>query len=224
MGRGKIEIKRIENTTNRQVTFCKRRNGLLKKAYELSVLCDAEVALIIFSSRGKLYEFSNKSVHRTIEKYKKLCANDKHSEPTTNSIGEYTGKLKQEIDILTKYNSNLMGDNLSSLSMRELDLLEARLEKGLNCVRSKQKEMLLKEIKDGQEREHVLIFQNQFLRNKIAECQISRDGNALHFYNEAVPQFYTQDLFQGNIVGAVHQQPQQDLSIISFNLQPGKQC
>jgi MADS-box transcription factor len=59
MGRGKIEIKRIENTTNRQVTFCKRRNGLLKKAYELSVLCDAEVALIVFSSRGRLYEYSN---------------------------------------------------------------------------------------------------------------------------------------------------------------------
>ncbi|KAL5993309.1 hypothetical protein ACLOJK_014233 [Asimina triloba] len=58
---GKIEIKRIENTTNRQVTFCKRRNGLLKKAYELSVLCDAEVALIVFSSRGRLYEYSNNS-------------------------------------------------------------------------------------------------------------------------------------------------------------------
>ncbi|RZR80154.1 hypothetical protein BHM03_00006092 [Ensete ventricosum] len=56
MGRGKIEIKRIENTTNRQVTFCKRRNGLLKKAYELSVLCDADVALIVFSTRGRLYE------------------------------------------------------------------------------------------------------------------------------------------------------------------------
>lgn len=59
MGRGKIEIKRIENTTNRQVTFCKRRNGLLKKAYELSVLCDAEVALIVFSNRGRLYEYSS---------------------------------------------------------------------------------------------------------------------------------------------------------------------
>lgn len=59
VGRGKIEIKRIENTTNRQVTFCKRRNGLLKKAYELSVLCDAEVALIVFSSRGRLYEYAN---------------------------------------------------------------------------------------------------------------------------------------------------------------------
>nr|KAJ0195789.1 hypothetical protein LSAT_V11C700353040 [Lactuca sativa] len=59
LGKGKIEIKRIENTTNRQVTFCKRRNGLLKKAYELSVLCDAEVALIVFSSRGRLYEYAN---------------------------------------------------------------------------------------------------------------------------------------------------------------------
>ncbi|KAI6691294.1 hypothetical protein NL676_028122 [Syzygium grande] len=64
MGRGKIEIKRIENTTNRQVTFCKRRNGLLKKAYELSVLCDAEVALIVFSSRGRLYEYSNNNSRR----------------------------------------------------------------------------------------------------------------------------------------------------------------
>ena len=52
-----MELKRIENKINRQVTFAKRRNGLLKKAYELSVLCDAEVALIIFSTRGKLYEF-----------------------------------------------------------------------------------------------------------------------------------------------------------------------
>lgn len=59
MGRGKIEIKKIENLNNRQVTFSKRRNGLLKKAKELSVLCDAEVAVIVFSSTGKLYEFSN---------------------------------------------------------------------------------------------------------------------------------------------------------------------
>ncbi|MFS7943968.1 putative transcription factor MADS-type1 family [Helianthus anomalus] len=61
MGRGRVELKRIENKINRQVTFAKRRNGLLKKAYELSVLCDAEVALIIFSSRGKLFEFCSSS-------------------------------------------------------------------------------------------------------------------------------------------------------------------
>lgn len=59
MGRGKIEIKKIENANSRQVTFSKRRAGLLKKAKELAILCDAEVAVIVFSSTGKLFEFSN---------------------------------------------------------------------------------------------------------------------------------------------------------------------
>lgn len=59
MARGRVNVKRIENKVNRQVTFSKRKGGLLKKAYELSVLCDVEVALIIFSSSGKLYEFSS---------------------------------------------------------------------------------------------------------------------------------------------------------------------
>ncbi|KZV47275.1 hypothetical protein F511_07698 [Dorcoceras hygrometricum] len=59
MGRGKIEIKKIENANSRQVTFSKRRAGLLKKANELAVLCDADVAVIIFSSTGRLFEFSS---------------------------------------------------------------------------------------------------------------------------------------------------------------------
>lgn len=59
MGRGKIEIKKIENINSRQVTFSKRRAGLLKKAKELSILCDAEVAVIVFSSTGRLYEFAS---------------------------------------------------------------------------------------------------------------------------------------------------------------------
>ncbi|XP_068651431.1 MADS-box protein SOC1-like isoform X2 [Aristolochia californica] len=59
MVRGKTQMWRIENTTSRQVTFSKRRNGLLKKAFELSVLCDAEVGLIVFSPRGKLYKFAS---------------------------------------------------------------------------------------------------------------------------------------------------------------------
>jgi MADS-box transcription factor len=59
MGRGKIAIERIGNSTSRQVTFSKRRKGLIKKAKELAILCDAEVGLIIFSSTGKLYEFAS---------------------------------------------------------------------------------------------------------------------------------------------------------------------
>jgi len=58
MGRGKIAIQRIENPTHRQVTFCKRRNGLVKKTRELSILCDAEIGVIVFSCTGKLYDYS----------------------------------------------------------------------------------------------------------------------------------------------------------------------
>jgi hypothetical protein len=60
MGRVKLQIKRIENITNRQVTFSKRRNGLIKKAYELSVLCDIDIALIMFSPSQKLSHFSGR--------------------------------------------------------------------------------------------------------------------------------------------------------------------
>ncbi|GAA0168236.1 hypothetical protein LIER_22998 [Lithospermum erythrorhizon] len=71
MGRGKIVIRRIDNSTSRQVTFSKRRNGLLKKAKELAILCDAEVGVIIFSSTGKLYEYSNTSTKSVMERYSK---------------------------------------------------------------------------------------------------------------------------------------------------------
>ncbi|KAG7035596.1 MADS-box protein AGL42, partial [Cucurbita argyrosperma subsp. argyrosperma] len=70
MVRGKVEMKRIENATNRQVTFSKRRNGLLKKAYELSVLCDVEVSVMIFSQKGRLYEFSSTDIHKSIQRYR----------------------------------------------------------------------------------------------------------------------------------------------------------
>lgn len=65
MVRQKIQIKRIDNLTARQVTFSKRRRGLFKKAQELSTLCDAEIALIVFSATGKLFEFcsSRSSFH-----------------------------------------------------------------------------------------------------------------------------------------------------------------
>lgn len=56
-----MQLKRIENKINRQVTFSKRRSGLLKKAHEISVLCDAEVALIVFSTKGKLFEYATDS-------------------------------------------------------------------------------------------------------------------------------------------------------------------
>lgn len=66
MGRGKIEIRRIENKTTRQVTFAKRRAGLFKKTHELAVLCDAQIGLIVFSSSGKVFEFCSEESRSSI--------------------------------------------------------------------------------------------------------------------------------------------------------------
>lgn len=69
MGRGKFQLKRIENKNNRQVTFSKRRSGMMKKAHELSILCDVDLALIIFSARGRLYEFCSGNRYSLIYTY-----------------------------------------------------------------------------------------------------------------------------------------------------------
>ncbi|KAF5948334.1 hypothetical protein HYC85_014291 [Camellia sinensis] len=173
MGRGKIEIKRIENTTNRQVTFCKRRNGLLKKAYELSVLCDAEVALIVFSSRGRLYEYANNSVRATIERYKKACSDVPNtgsvSEANTQFYQQESTKLRRQIKDIQNSNRHILGEALSSLTFKELKNLESRLEKAISRVRSKKNELLFAEIEHMQKREIELQNANMYLRAKIAE-------------------------------------------------------
>ncbi|KAI3971230.1 hypothetical protein MKX01_021997 [Papaver californicum] len=58
---GKVEIKYIENSTSRQVTYSKRKSGILKKARELTILCNAQVCLIMFSNTGKHYEYVSPS-------------------------------------------------------------------------------------------------------------------------------------------------------------------
>lgn len=67
MGRRKIEIQPILDDRNRSVTFLKRKNGLMKKAYELGVLCGAEVAVIVFAGNGKLYELSLAGFRSTLQ-------------------------------------------------------------------------------------------------------------------------------------------------------------
>nr|ADB81905.1 MIKC* MADS-box transcription factor [Funaria hygrometrica] len=78
MGRVKLEIKKIENPTNRQVTYSKRRNGLIKKAYELSVLCDIDIALIMFSPSGKLTQYSNCSIEDVIGRFANLPMHERN--------------------------------------------------------------------------------------------------------------------------------------------------
>ncbi|WZY69268.1 hypothetical protein YC2023_001508 [Brassica napus] len=140
MVRGKTEMKRIENATSRQVTFSKRRNGLLKKAFELSVLCDAEVALIIFSPSSKLYEFSSSGIAKTIERYqrrvKETGVNHKRDDNSQQARGETYG-LTKKIEQLEISKRKLLGEGIDACSIEELQQLENQLERGLTRIRAK---------------------------------------------------------------------------------------
>uniref|UniRef100_A0A8B9JYW5 Myocyte enhancer factor 2b n=1 Tax=Astyanax mexicanus TaxID=7994 RepID=A0A8B9JYW5_ASTMX len=86
MGRKKIQISRILDQRNRQVTFTKRKFGLMKKAYELSVLCDCEIALIIFNSTNKLFQYASTDMDKVLLKYTEYS--EPHESRTNTDILE----------------------------------------------------------------------------------------------------------------------------------------
>ena len=72
-----------------QVTFTKRKFGLMKKAYELSVLCDCEIALIIFNSANKLFQYASTDMDKVLLKYTEY--NEPHESRTNKDIVEVFG-------------------------------------------------------------------------------------------------------------------------------------
>ncbi|KAI3874330.1 hypothetical protein MKX03_025543 [Papaver bracteatum] len=170
MGRGKIVIQRIDNTTSRQVTFSKRRNGLLKKAKELSILCEAEVGLMIYSSTGKLYEFSSPNMKSIIERYHK--SKEEQHRPLMNENSEdkfwkrEAAGLRHQLQNLQENHRQLMGQELSGLSAKELQNLENQLEMSLRSVRMQKDQKLTDEIHELTRKGNLLHQENMALFKK----------------------------------------------------------
>ncbi|XP_057425017.1 agamous-like MADS-box protein AGL18 [Lotus japonicus] len=185
MGRGKIEIKKIENLNSRQVTFSKRRNGLLKKARELSVLCDAEVAVIIFSSTGKLYKFSNTSMEHTLSRYGRgqgsHGAEQPTDEPSTNVMVPDTNILNDQITQLRSENLRMLGKGLDGLSFSELHQLENQLTDGLCAVKDKKDKMLIEQLTRSRLQEEKALMENEALRKQLKEIENKRKTQFLEF-------------------------------------------
>ncbi|EYU42984.1 hypothetical protein MIMGU_mgv1a025861mg, partial [Erythranthe guttata] len=150
MGRGKIEIKKIENANSRQVTFSKRRSGLFKKAHELAVLCEAEVAVIIFSNTGKLFEFCNSDMKNILARYKRglevtkapAVKRQKQEQTEPHEADFFRG----EIEKLRIKQLQLLGKNLDGMSLQELGALEQQLNEGLICIKDKKEKVLLEQV------------------------------------------------------------------------------
>ncbi|PON62293.1 MADS-box transcription factor [Parasponia andersonii] len=156
MGRVKLEIKRIENNTNRQVTFSKRRNGLIKKAYELSILCDIDIALIMFSPSGRLSHFSGRRSEiqnkehllRTLQQLRSESdiafqfSNPAAVNSEIEELQQEIGRLQQQLQMAEEQIRMYEPDPLKITSMEKLDSCEKNLVDTLTRVMQR-KELLL---------------------------------------------------------------------------------
>lgn len=175
MGRGKVVLERIENKISRQVTFSKRRNGLLKKAYELSLLCDAEVALIIFSSRGKLFEFcSSTDIDKTLQRYQQCCYSTEGTnipEDGSQTLYQEVSRLRARCESLQRSQRNFLGEELEPLTVKELKKIEKQLDKTLSEARKRKTQLMFDRVEELRKREQDLKEKNQQLWIKLEEVQ-----------------------------------------------------
>nr|XP_008392794.2 MADS-box transcription factor 23-like isoform X2 [Malus domestica] len=179
MGRGKVELKRIDNPTSRQVTFSKRRNGLLKKAFELSILCDAEVALIIFSPSGKAYQFASHDITRTISMYRREVGlpESNNSSFLRARTMEYwrneNEELRRSIGNLEMRLMNLAGEELSTLGVQELKQLERQLKTGVERIRSKMRRIISENVSLLKRKHKASQEENTHLLKRLHELNVA---------------------------------------------------
>ncbi|KAI3775697.1 hypothetical protein L1987_45446 [Smallanthus sonchifolius] len=178
MVREKVQIKKIDNASARRVTFSKRRRGLFKKAEELSVLCDADVAVILFSSNDKLFHYCSSSMEEVLERRNLHSKNlEKLNQPSLElQLVEDTdyANLSKEVAERTLHLRRLRGEELQGLSIEELHQLEKSLEAGLSRVVSKKGEVIMNEICHLQDKEEKLMEENDKLRQELLKMSNAR--------------------------------------------------
>ncbi|KAL6325180.1 hypothetical protein AAG906_023025 [Vitis piasezkii] len=174
MGRGKFQLKRIENKNNRQVTFSKRRSGMMKKAHELSILCDVDLALIIFSARGRLYEFCSGNRYSLLYIYISL---------TYNFVKYLLWAFQQKrypvrwagADLLKIVESQVEGPRIEQLRLSELSQLEQKLDGMLRQTRRRKTQLMMEAIACLKEKVKKLNEQKQQMEKMIAAAE-SKDA------------------------------------------------
>lgn len=174
MARGKIQIKRIENQTNRQVTYSKRRNGLFKKAHELTVLCDAKVSIIIISMSGKLHEYISPSLSSTkqmFDQYQKALNIDLWSSHY-EQMQDQLKKLRDVNRALRREIRQRMGESLNDLSLEQLTELIEDVDASLKLIRERKYKVISNQIETHKKKVRNV---EEIHRNLLLECEARQE-------------------------------------------------
>ncbi|KAA8533330.1 hypothetical protein F0562_033134 [Nyssa sinensis] len=179
MGRKKLEMKKIENKSSRQVTFSKRRSGLMKKAGELSVLCDVEIAIFIFSSRGKLYEFGSggDGLAKTLQRYQSHLEAERKFSTDVYEEEKYHSKyasFQTFAELLQIVERDLGEPNMEQLSLTDLTQLEKQLDSALRQIRSRKTRLMMDSVQTLHQKESMLIEENDLLNEEITAMENNR--------------------------------------------------
>ncbi|XP_078156411.1 floral homeotic protein APETALA 1-like isoform X2 [Carex rostrata] len=168
MMRGRVELKRIENKASRQVSFSRRRCGLMKKAHELSVLCDADVGLIIFSPKGKLYEFSSSNcMEKIIERYKRFSDADKGVEEVQQDVlwpVRLPADSGTRFEVLKFMQRLIDNSDITKLNLDELNQMEKELKSALAMTMTHKTLLLMDMMNELQEKGKALLRENSLMR------------------------------------------------------------
>ncbi|CAL5076352.1 unnamed protein product [Urochloa decumbens] len=153
-GRQKIEIKFIENDDARQVCFSKRRQGLFKKASELSILCGAMVGTVVFSQVGRSFSFGHPSIDEVINRFLNPVTPDGHASgapshgnvvsvsDTVHELSMEYLELEQSLDSEKKRKNRLEEETEKEMGGRLMQLLNANiLELGLDDLEEFEKKL-----------------------------------------------------------------------------------
>nr|XP_043608046.1 agamous-like MADS-box protein AP1 isoform X2 [Erigeron canadensis] len=178
MGRGKVELKRISDKSSRQVSFSKRRNGLMKKAHELAVLCDVDLALFVFSGKNRLFEYSTgDSMNKILTRYQSYKNAD---EIVRRTVHEKLALEFNEVwtaDKLMQITQRHLEENkIQESDISELCQLEKEIESMMQQVRIRKTQIMLGTVKALQEKQKQLHEEKQFMVGEIMAARMNENN------------------------------------------------
>ncbi|XP_047978578.1 MADS-box protein AGL42-like [Salvia hispanica] len=153
-----------------EASFSRRRACLFNKARQLAVLCDAQVAIIIISSHGKIYEFATSSMQEILTRYKTcLELGNPNPETTEEDALKEAGVSEQNADKLKP--RKFLGKDLAQMSSHELSELREKINKGMMFIKDTKLQLLRDELEKSRMQKEQELEKSQMLQRQVEELK-----------------------------------------------------